>query len=379
MKYWSDLFTGTTWEQFRGAGASLSGFRERMRKTVGQIAPGDILLCYMTGVMRWVGALEVLGPSDDEREIWGYDFPCRLAVRPLVMLEPEHGVPMDQLEGRVEFHRGPQDRSKFRGFIRGSPRRFKRQEDAELILRLLREAEAHPVPRRVDPKKLAKKPFFSVKSKRGKRAEDTVVSVPEREEAEEEEVLLEAGKPAAPSVTEHVELQRRLIELGGEIGFDVWVARNDRGRPCGGASLGALPKVLEELPTQFNEATNRTIEQIDVLWLKGNSIVAAFEVECTTSIYSGLLRMSDLLALQPNLNIKLYILAPEERRGKVEQEILRPTFKLRLKPLSEVCGFIAIPELTAKVEGARSLGLLSSLKPEFLDQMAEYFRGEGVE
>ncbi len=63
--------------------------------------------------------------------------------------------------------------------------------------------------------------------------------------------------------------------------------------------------MVEELPTQFNEATNRTIELIDVLWLKGNSIVAAFEVECTTAIYSGLLRMSDLLALQPNLNINL--------------------------------------------------------------------------
>ncbi len=37
--------------------------------------------------------------------------------------------------------------------------------------------------------------------------------------------------------------------------------------------------MLDELPTQFNEATTRTIELIDVLWLKGNSILAAFEVE----------------------------------------------------------------------------------------------------
>jgi hypothetical protein len=79
--------------------------------------------------------------------------------------------------------------------------------------------------------------------------------------------------------------------------------------------------------------------------LKGNSIIAAFEVEKTTSIYSGLLRMSDLLALQPNLNIKLYLLAPEDRRNKVEQEILRPTFQLKEKPLSQICGFISISEL----------------------------------
>ena len=49
-----------------------------------------------------------------------------------------------------------------------------------------------------------------------------------------------------------------------------------------------------------------TIELIDVLWLQGNAIVAAFEVESTTSIYSGLLRMSDLVAMQPNLNIPLW-------------------------------------------------------------------------
>jgi hypothetical protein len=61
---------------------------------------------------------------------------------------------------------------------------------------------------------------------------------------------------------------------------------------------------------QFDEATNRTIELIDVLWLKGNAVVAAFEIESTTSIYSGLLRMSDLIAMQPNLNIPLYLSPP---------------------------------------------------------------------
>jgi hypothetical protein len=54
------------------------------------------------------------------------------------------------------------------------------------------------------------------------------------------------------------------------------------------------------LPRQFDDATNRTVELIDVLWLQGNAIVAAFEVESTTSIYSGPLRMADLVAMQPN-------------------------------------------------------------------------------
>ena len=63
-----------------------------------------------------------------------------------------------------------------------------------------------------------------------------------------------------------------------------------------------------------------------MLWLSGPAVVAAFEIESTTSIYSGLLRMADLLALQPNLNISLFLVAPEDRRSKAITEINRPTF-----------------------------------------------------
>jgi hypothetical protein len=53
MNYWLDLFTGTTWHEFLQAGANISGFRERQRETARRVQPGDILLCYLTGVMGW--------------------------------------------------------------------------------------------------------------------------------------------------------------------------------------------------------------------------------------------------------------------------------------------------------------------------------------
>jgi len=65
MNYWIDLFTGTTWREFRDAGANVSGFRIKQAKTAKQMKNGDIFLCYLTGVMRWVGALEVVGTSSD--------------------------------------------------------------------------------------------------------------------------------------------------------------------------------------------------------------------------------------------------------------------------------------------------------------------------
>ena len=93
-----------------------------------------------------------------------------------------------------------------------------------------------------------------------------------------------------------------------------------------GRRFSDIPRLKQSFPLQFDEVTNRTIELIDVLWLRGNAIIAAFEIESTTSIYSGLLRMSDLITMQPNLNIPLYIVAPDERRDKVIAEVNRPTF-----------------------------------------------------
>lgn len=104
--------------------------------------------------------------------------------------------------------------------------------------------------------------------------------------------------------------------------------------------------MLDFLPLNYDETTLQTVEQIDVLWLKGRSIVRAFEVEHTTAIYSGLLRMADLLALQPNMNIKLHIVAPEIRKEKVFTEIRRPVFSLLERgPLSECCTFISYNSL----------------------------------
>jgi hypothetical protein len=152
------------------------------------------------------------------------------------------------------------------------------------------------------------------------------------------------------------------------MGLDVWAARNDRGRVLA-AGNGRLKSVLTTLPLHFDEATNTTIELIDLLWLKGKTIVAAFEIESTTSIYSGLLRMSDLIAMQPNLNIPLFLVAPDERRDKVVQEVNRPTFSRLVPPMTAMCRFIPFASLREKVRQAGDL--VRYLRPEFLDEIAE--------
>ncbi|MCX7791234.1 MAG: hypothetical protein N2378_11390 [Chloroflexaceae bacterium] len=167
----------------------------------------------------------------------------------------------------------------------------------------------------------------------------------------------------------HTEVQWLLLKLGSDMGLDVWVARNDRSRVYNGRPLADMPRMKETLPLQFDEATTRTIELIDVLWLRGNAIVSAFEIECTTSIYSGLLRMSDLVAMQPNLKIPLYLVAPDERRNKVMTEINRPTFARLSPPMSQVCSFIPISALRDRLKDIASV--VQYLRPEFIEDIAE--------
>src|SRR5262249_51544343 len=65
--------------------------------------------------------------------------------------------------------------------------------------------------------------------------------------------------------------------------------------------------LLDELPLSYDNTTLRVIEHIDVLWLRRRFIVRAFEVEHKTAVDSGILRMANLVALQPNMNINLHI------------------------------------------------------------------------
>src|SRR5262249_13074964 len=78
-------------------------------------------------------------------------------------------------------------------------------------------------------------------------------------------------------------------------------------------------KLASILPLNYDTATLKTIENIDVIWLERRSIAQAFEVEHTTAIYSGLLRMADLLVLQPRIQISLHIVAPSSRREQVRK------------------------------------------------------------
>lgn len=362
MKYWLNLFTWNTWQEFLNAGATTSGFRERRWATVRRMRPGDLLLCYMTGLSRFFAILEVTGkPFKDNQVIWSEAlFPARIPVRIVLNLAPEHAVPVKMLSDGLSYFQDMKSPHSWTGHFRGSPTEEK-TADARIIIAALEEAVDNPVARDFDHRKLERKvPAYET--------EEGVVTIPDNEDEIESESNVIISSTSA-NVT-HEEIQSLLLILGSEMGLDVWVARNDRGKSHGNHVFAETPGIRDSLPRQFDEATNRTIEFIDVLWLQRNAIVAAFEIEHTTAVYSGLLRMADLIAMQPNLKIRLYLVAPDERRDKVITKVNRPTFTRALRPpLTEICQFIPYSALRQEFEQARDL--LQYLSPEFLEKISE--------
>ena len=359
--YWLDLFTWKTWQEFLDAGGTVSGFRESRWSALQKVRVGDYLLCYLTGVSRLIGLLEVTSePYKDRAPIWKDDeFPARVRVRTLIQLDPETAVPILELRDQLSFFRGMKSGNEWTGAVRGSPSRWK-MEDGDVVVHALEAASAHPIRRPVDPVKLGRRPRMLRDARLG------LVSIPEPEEVPgEAETTDEPERPER----EHTEIQWMLLKLGSDMGLDVWVARNDRGQEWRGQKFSELPRIKGQLPLQFDEITNRIVALIDVLWLKGNAIAAAFEIESTTSIYSGLLRMSDLVAMQPNLTIPLYLVAPEDRQGKVLSEINRPTFRRLSPPLSKTCRFISFAALRDKIKEVQSV--IPYLRPDFLEQLSE--------
>lgn len=126
--------------------------------------------------------------------------------------------------------------------------------------------------------------------------------------------------------SEHTEMQHMLIRMGRALQLDVHVARNDRHRTCCGDNFSQI--TLPELPPLSGSmSVLDTVSLIDVLWLDRttHSIVAAFEVEKSTSIYSGILRMKDLVSGLAHESCHCYIVAPGSRAHEVRAQLARPS------------------------------------------------------
>ncbi len=128
--------------------------------------------------------------------------------------------------------------------------------------------------------------------------------------------------------SEHTQIQYLLIKVGRALKYDVFVARNDRHRSYNGQAFALL--TIPTLPSMdWPPEVMDTTSLIDVIWLKPNTkeLVSAFEIEKSTSIYSGILRMEDLARSIPDCTCNFYLVAPDRREKEVIAQLTRPAFR----------------------------------------------------
>lgn len=140
----------------------------------------------------------------------------------------------------------------------------------------------------------------------------------------------------------HTKIQYQLIKIGKFKNYDVWVAKNDLNKEYNGEKFSDL--CLNVLPKFTNPEVLDIAQYVDVIWFKKKSTypVCFFEIETTTSIYSGLLRLNDIKIDFPIE--KAYIISSAKRKDLYNTQIRRKTFMS--SGLDEVCQFKTYEEIS---------------------------------
>ena len=125
------------------------------------------------------------------------------------------------------------------------------------------------------------------------------------------------------SLSRHSELIALLAKIGEARGHSIWIGqREQRDTASGVVERVLLRDLVAKKPTSLKGVKELgTVLNMDLLWLEGNEVVRAFEVECTTTMTSGLQRGSNLPATVPKTMV-----IPEEREQDFERKMKSPLF-----------------------------------------------------
>ena len=142
------------------------------------------------------------------------------------------------------------------------------------------------------------------------------------------ETFLEVEKEAeidASSLT-HWDAMGVLLELGNLLGFDTYTADPARKSKLLNKTLGEIA-LLKEIPPFTYQRYLDTVKNVDVIWFKDEFPAYCFEVEHTTGVSMGLLR---LYQIRNFTNALFFIIAPSNIISKFRTEITKdPFYKIK--------------------------------------------------
>jgi 16S rRNA G966 N2-methylase RsmD len=125
------------------------------------------------------------------------------------------------------------------------------------------------------------------------------------------------------SLTRHSELIALLAKIGAARGHSIWIGQREQRETVSGLvdEIRLRDLVTAKLTALQGVKNLRPVLDMDLLWLDGNEVVRAFEVESTTTMTSGLQRGSNLPATVPKTMV-----IPEERESDFERKMKSPLF-----------------------------------------------------
>jgi hypothetical protein len=135
----------------------------------------------------------------------------------------------------------------------------------------------------------------------------------------------------------HCQVQSLLSAIGFAKGNDVWCPQSDR--PGLDWTVAEKCPLHNTLPPRY-KAVEPVLSEVDVVWMKrgAGDLTALFEVEHTTTVYSGLLRFNDIHLIAPDIHPRFSIVSDDTRRALYVRQVNRPTFQR--SGLAEVCTFM---------------------------------------
>jgi hypothetical protein len=135
----------------------------------------------------------------------------------------------------------------------------------------------------------------------------------------------------------HSQVQTLLGAIGFLKGHEIWYPAADRA----GLDRNIAEKfpLHNSLPVRF-KSIEPILSEVDVVWMRrdASDLVALYEVEHSTTIYSGLLRFNDVHLVSPQLHPRFSIVSNDARRALYVRQVNRPTFAK--SGLSEICTFM---------------------------------------
>lgn len=165
MSYYLHLFSPFTYDEFLSAKKYIPGFRPGLLSAAKKIQPGDVLICYLTKVSRWVAALQVTGELYEDhssRFVTAKDpFVLRVKAKPLVLLDVSYGIPVkeDFIWNTLSFTTGKsKEGSKWTGPFRSSLRLLS-EKDGAFLLKTLQAQNHDPIDYPFNGIQLEIKPF----------------------------------------------------------------------------------------------------------------------------------------------------------------------------------------------------------------------------